>query len=371
MKRVSICAIFIVLCNLSFSANAAVAPKPLKQLAEVDPSATGLVSSKDQLLVYGNHEKSGFTQFVNGAPIELNCGVESFVSAATADSQGNFYLVGAASNPVVGTLPPITGILNPDNVVPDPVSSNKSDASTLCYWKLDATGKIIDSNTIAMPSAIIPNSVLVDKYGITIAGAIYANPGFSGFVMNLDSKLTTLGKNSTQVFSLVRAADGSTIAIGQSSEKLLDKNLKGLSDGFLAKISNGKLVSVQRSSDFKSNRAWRSATNNLLLGGFSNSSAVITKFALNFNPIWTTRFPAIGSALTAVSGKVSYGAFVSNGPIKAIPTWKRKNSILILAFDAKGAIIDANYLNSSNINGFAANSTYGAILLSGGFLYRA
>jgi hypothetical protein len=369
MKRF---AIFALLLLISIpNANAALIARPLNQFAQVDPASVGVVANKESILVFGNREKSGFAQVINGSPIDLNCGVESFVSAATVDKDGNFYLTGAASNPIVGTLPPISGVLNPDNVVPDPVSSNKSDATTLCYWKLDASGKLLESNSMQLNNSIIPNSILVDTFGITIGGAIYTNPGFSGFVLNWNSPIIYIGKNSSQVFGLVRSSDGNTIAAGQSSEKLLDKSLKGKSDGFLAKISNGKLIAVQRSSDIKAIRAWKSVTSNLILGGFSNSSAVVTKFSNTFNPIWTSRYPAIGGAYTANDGKTAFVAFVSNGPIKRLPTWKRKNSTLILSFDSKGTITNANYLNSPQINGFTASSAYGAILLSGGFLYRA
>ena len=376
LKTLSKFSIVTILCTslATFTAtevNAAIAIKPLKQLAQVDPDATGLVASRDQIMVFGNHEKSGFAQLINSQPIDLTCGIESFASAATTDSDGNFYIVGAASNPIVGTLPPINGILNPDNVAPDPVSSNKSDANNLCLWKLDPTGKLIESNSLPMNSAIIPNAILVDKYGVTIAGTIYSNPGFSGFMMNWNSPALILGKSSTQVFSMARTNDGSTVLVGQSSEKLLDKPLKGKSDGFLAKITNGKLSLIQRSSDTKANRAWKSTTSNLILGGFSNSSAVVTKFATNFTPTWTSRYPGIGSAYTASSGRESFAAFLSNGPIKVLPMWKRKNAILILTFDSKGLITAASYLNSAEINGFTANGNYGAILLSGGFLYKA
>ena len=316
MKRF---AIFALLLLISIpNANAALIARPLKQFAQVDPASVGVVANKESILVFGNREKSGFAQLINSQPIDLACGIESFASAATTDSDGNFYIVGAASNPIVGTLPPINGILNPDNVAPDPVSSNKSDANNLCLWKLDPTGKLIESNSLPMNSVIIPNAILVDKYGVTIAGTIYNNPGFSGFMMNWNSPAFILGKSSTQVFSMARTSEGSTVLVGQSSEKLLDKPLKGKSDGFLAKITNGKLSSIQRSSDTKANRAWKSTTSNLILGGFSNSSAVVTKFATNFTPTWTSRYPGIGSAYTATSGRESFAAFVSNGPIKAL-----------------------------------------------------
>ena len=160
------------------------------------------------------------------------------------------------------------------------------------------------------------------------------------------------------------------IAAGQSADKLLNTTLKGKIDGFLAKYVNGKFTTVQRSSEAKSNRAWRSATSNLLLGGNVNSVAAITKFNANFQPIWTDRYLSSGAALTATSGKLNYGALVSTGPIKALPTWKKKNAILVLTFDGKGLITAASYINATQLNGFTANSTYGAIVLAGGFLYR-
>ena len=369
MKRFLL--ILVAIFLLTPTAQAAIAIKPLTKVGQVDSDATGVVAFAGQIMVYGNREKNGFAQFIDGSTVELSCGVESFVSAATVDTDGNFYLVGSSSNPTVGTLPPISGVLNPDNVVPDPVSSNKSDPVTLCIWKLDGTGKIIDSQTTMMNSPVIGYSILADKFGVTVGGAAYANPGNNGFILNWNGKPTYIGRNSTSVFAMARTTDGGVIAVGSSSDKLLNTSLKGKQDGFLAKIVNGKLISVQRSSDIKATRSWRSATSNLLLGGYSNSSAVITKFASNFQPTWTSRYPSNGAAFTATVGKLNYGAFVSTGAIKALPSWKRKNAILLLTFDSKGVISAANYLNSPQIDGFTATSALGPMLLSGGFLYRA
>lgn len=355
------------------NASAAVTVKKMVQYAEVDSAATGIVLSSNQVLVFGNRDKNGFAQLVNGATIELPCAVESFVSAATTDTEGNFYLVGAAANPIVGTLPPITDVLNPDNVVSDPVSSNKSDATTLCLWKLDSSGKLIESLTMDVATVVIPYSILVDKNGVTIAGATFTDPGFKAFILDWNAKPTYIGKSATRIFSISRAADGGTVAVGQSSEKLLDKSLRGKSDGFLAKVLNGKLVSVQRSSDLNATRAWRSSTNNLLLGGNSNSTAVITKFTSKFAPTWTDRYPSNGSALTANVAKVNYGAFYSTGSFKALPIWKRKNAILLLTFNEKGVIMGANYVEapkSTKLNGFAANNVLGPLILASGFIYR-
>ena len=373
MKRLFTVITFLVTVFTSVSPNAyaAVTPKQMVQLAQVDASAVGVVAFGQQIAVFGNREKSGFIQFINGPTVDLTSDVESFVSAATVDSSGYFYLVGASSNPIVGTLPPIQGVLNPDQVVSDPVSSNKSDATNLVYWKLDSTGKILDTQKMTMTAAAIPYSILVDSTGIAVAGSMYAKPGNLAFVANWNSNPTFFGKSNTSVFGISRSTDGGIIAVGQSSDKLLATTLKGKTDGFLAKISNGKLISVQRSSDVKANRAWRSTNSNLLLGGYSNSNAVITKFSNNFVPTWTDRYPSTGSAFTAISGKFNYGAFVSMGAFKSLPSWKKKNAILVLTFDSKGLITAANYVNSTQFNGFAATSALGPIVLAGGFLYRA
>lgn len=371
MKRFLTSFALLTLITAIPNAHAAVAPKLMVQLAQVDSAAVGVLASNNQILVYGNREKNGFAQLVNGPTMELTAGVESFVSAATVDSTGNFYLFGASSNPIIGTLPPVSNVLNPDNVVSDPVSSNKSDAINLIYWKLDSTGKLIDTQTMPMPFATIPYAALVDTLGITVAGSSYNDPGSNAFVVNWQAKPTFVGKSYTSIFGISRSTDGGVIAVGQSRDKLLTTTLKGKSDGFLAKIINSKLTSVQRSSDVGANRAWRSVTSTLLLGGYSNSTAAITKFNTNFSPTWTDRYPSNGSALTATVGKVNYGAFVSMGAFKSLPTWKKKNAILVLTFDGKGLITGANYINSPQLMGFTANSTLGPIVLAGGFLYRA
>lgn len=374
MKRLQ--AIFLPITLLALTlgalpnASAAITAKQMVQLAQVDPAATGVVASTSQIAVFGNREKSGFIQYVNGPIVELAAGVESFVSAATVDLVGNFYVVGASSNLIVGTLPPISGVLNPDNVVPDPVSSNKSDANNLIYWKLDSAGTLLETQTISMPAAVIPNSIIVDGSGITIAGTIYANPGNKAFILDWNAKPLYLGKSNTQIHTITRIPNG-VIAVGQSSDKLLNSNVKGKVDGILAKVVMGKLIAVQRSSETNANRAWQSTTSTLLLGGYSNSTAAITKFNSNFLPTWTDRYPSNGGALTATVGKNNYGAFVSMGAFKALPTWKRKGAVLVLTFDSKGIITAANYVNSPQFNGFTATSALGPILLAGGFLYRA
>ena len=356
--------------NIQSSAAAAIIAKPLLQIAPVDSEAIGVVASGTQLMVFGNREKNGFAQFINGPTVDLSGGVESFVSAGTVDLDGNFILVGAGANPIVGTLPPISGVLNPDNVIPDPVSSNKSDPVNLWYWKLNLAGELLDSASMSMPTATIPTSVIADRFGITIAGTTFTDPGNSGFVVNWNSSPTLIGKSSTQIFSIARTSDGGVNAVGQSAETLLGKPLRGKVDGFLARISKNKVTLVQRSSEAKANRAWRSTTSNLLLGGYSNSTAAITKFTNAFAPTWTDRYPSNGSALTAAVGKSSYGAFVSMGAFKALPSWKRKASVLLLQFDGKGVITGAHFANSSSLTALTANSAIGPVVLAGGFLYR-
>ena len=341
------------------------------QLAKVDDSAVGVLASNKQLMVFGNRDQNGFAQLIDGPTIDLVGGIESFVSAGTVDQDGNFVLVGAGSNPIVGTLPPINDVLNPDNVIPDPVGTNKSDATNLWYWKIDIFGKIIDSASMRMPTAVIPNSVIADKFGITIAGASYSNPGFSGFVVDWNSNPVLIGQNRTQVFGLVRTGDGGEIVVGQTTETLLGKPLMGKSDGYLAKVLNSKLISLQRSSDKDANRSWQKVTSNLLLGGYSNANAVITKFSSNFTPTWSNRYPSNGSAYTAYANKISYGAFQSAGPFKALPNWKRKNSILVLTFGSKGEITGASSVNSPILTAFTANTALGPVVLAGGFLYRS
>jgi hypothetical protein len=369
LKRLAV--FFALLITVIPNANASISASPMVQLAQIDSAASNVIVSGSQIAVIGNREKNGFIQLVNGPTVELVSGVESFVSAATSDVEGNFLVVGASSNPIVGTLPPIQGVLNPDNVISDPVSSNKSDAVNLIFWKVDLTGKIVDTQTMNMTNATIPYAVISDAAGITVAGSTYANPGTVGFVTNWNAKPTMLGKNYTSVFGLARTSDNGVIAIGQSSDKLLTTTLKGKVDGFLAKVLNGKIISVQRSSEVNANRAWRSTSNSLLLGGNVNNTAAITKFNSNFTPAWTDRYPSNGTALTASVGKVNYGAFVSTGAIKALPSWKKKNAVLVLTYDGKGVITRANYINTAQFNGFTANSAVGPIVLAGGFLYRA
>lgn len=369
MKR--LLAVLLLLASFP-NASAAVNVKPMVQLGAVDPASIGVIASNNAILTFGNRDKNGFAQIFNGATVDLIAGAESFVTAANVDADGNFILVGAASNLITAIPPSTTGVLNPDNVVPDPVSSNKSDANILWYWKLDSSGKLLDSQSMAMPSTVIPRAVISDKFGITIAGIEATSLVTSKtFVVNWNQTPTYLGKNSTQVFDIARTSDGGVVAVGQSAEKLLDKPLKGKDDGFLAKFSNGKVTSLQRSSDLNANRGWVKTSNTLFLGGFSNKNAVVTKFASNFSPTWTSRYPSQGPAITATVGKLNYAAFYSIGSIATLPAWKKKNLPLVLTFDNKGVITAANYVNNPIFNGFTASAAYGPIVMAGGFLYRA
>ena len=217
---------------------------------------------------------------------------------------------------------------------------------------------------------VIPSALIVNQGVVWVAGYQFANPGVKSFILNLGSEPIFLGKSSTIIYGLIKESDDSLVAIGQSGEKLLDKNLRGKIDGFLARYSKGKLVLVQRSSDLNANRAWRTSTNSLLLGGYSNQSAVITRFAANFQPLWTDRYPSISSALTAANSKGQFGAFASNGVFKALPSWKRKNSILLLTFDRKGGISAANYIAGNRVDGLVASNNLGPLVLASGFVYR-
>lgn len=367
MRRFLILAILLLL-PLS-SAEGAIPIRAMVQIGQVDSAARGLLINEGQIGVFGNHAANGFFQLQNGEPVELTAGVESFITAATVDNSGNYLLVGASATQSTPTPIPTSGILNPDNVGGG-IGPTKSDGNLLTYWKLDPSGKLLESNSTLMPGAVIPRSVISDKYGIAIGGIIQSDNGFKSIVLNWGGAPLYLGSTSTQIFSLVRSADGGVIAAGQSGEKLLSKPLRGKSDGFLIKILNNKVTQIQRSSDTAANRAWKSATNNLLLGGYSNGSAVVTKFASNFNPIWTDRYTSSSGAYTAVAGKTSYSAFISTGAIKTLPNWKRK-ALLLLTHDAKGQILSGSYVNSLRIDGLAASTATGAIVLSGGFLYRA
>jgi hypothetical protein len=199
--------------------------------------------------------------------------------------------------------------------------------------------------------------------------------GNSGFLISgtLEGVFGTpiyLGTTDTNIDAVVRGADSSIYAIGNSTETLAGRKLAGLRDGVIAKYSStGKLRSLVRSSASKATREWNSATNSLFLTGYVQTGqrveSALTKFATNLSPTWTYRFASTGVTVAALgpSGR-HYAAFTSKSAVKGVSNWKpSRPTALLLTFNSKGALVGANSATGAPIAlGYSKN--LGVVLMT-------
>lgn len=330
--------------------------KPMQLLTSVGTpdEVSGVVTSKSSIIVYGSKADKAFVRAVDVTGKELwNLSLDqspaSIATAATVDSVGDIWIAGATPIPA-GTTPPAptTTALNPDNAVIPP-STFIEDLRAISIWKVSAAGALLFTNTLPTSFVLFPTSMALDKNGASIVGILATEKGSAGFLTNIDtagafSKLLQVGTASTTADAIVRHSDGSFTLAGSSAETIGGKNVVGVTDGILVKISKSlKITSVVRSSIAKGQRIWNSASTSLLLGGEvlsgSKSEVAVTKFSTAFVPTWTYRFPSSGAVLTLGSKQLF---FLSTGVITQLNWSPKVATPLLLTFDSKGAIIAAD-----------------------------
>ena len=321
--------------------------------ADVVPS--NFVVSKEKILLIGNLEKNGFAQIESGPQIQLTGPTESFVSAASVDSDGNFLVFGSGAVATTINNPPASAPLNPDNVVVAPQSISRGNATQIWRWKISTSGEVLEAKGVEVGMPVWVKSA----YGNLVAGSVATETGIAGFYLNWDgvtSKLNLIGKNSSEVNVVLN----NNYLAGSSAEKLFGKNLAAKRDGILFKISKPNLV---RSSNLNAERRWISGTSNYFLGGSAvvgkKTEAVVTKFTSNFAPTWTARFPAIGPAKVVAAKKNFIAAFATKG-----------GKISIITFDSRGKIIERKSIIGSEISAFGYSDELGAVILVDGSLNR-
>lgn len=354
MKRALVLSLLLLL--LPTHAIAAPTVTPLTKIESTElVDASGLAVNGSSILLFGTSNKSGFIRAITSDgsaqwKLILTSGVESIATAATIAPDGNIWVAGSSSvtitpAPVTATTPAV----NPDGIVPAPVSVIRADLTLATLWKISPTGALLNTYTSDLKTPVLINGISANVKGLSLVGSVQTPTGSAGLLLDADTEGVftppfLLGKSDTSLESVIRASDGSVTAIGNSAEALAGKPLAGKRDGITAKIKARKITTLLRSSATRASRKWESATPTLFLGGFVQTGAkfetALTKFSKTLAPTWTYRFSSNGTGFTTVTPTgIHYAFFGSLGGIKTLPSWKpSKATGILLAFDAKGAI---------------------------------
>ena len=282
----------------------------------------------------------------------IDSGMDELATAGSVDPQGNIWFAGsAAPKAVTETLTPVIGIDNPDQVNIDAGSALRPDMNQIGLWKLSSAGELLATYTLAQKSVPVIHALSTTNSGISIVGALDAKPFLvTTTTSGVFGKVQIIGTSKSEFNAVARNSDGSTSIFGSSAEKLSGKNLAGIRDGILLKISkSGAITSLVRSSAQKAARSWISGDTSHLVSGPVITGKVtetaITKFTSTFSPTWTLRIPSTGASTTLTANGNSYLALTSRGPITGITSWKpTQPSLLVLTFDSKGVIKAATAL---------------------------
>lgn len=360
MKRILLIATLLVIGVSSASA----APKSVPvQLGSIYSAPIGtelfLQSGKNSIFI-SNPNSSTLDIQITAVDISgnqswqrvIDSGADEVAMSATIDPLGNIWIAGGSA-PVsaIESSTPISGIENPDSVVIESIDEIRSDLSNIGLWKISSTGELL--GTFTYQSKVIPliNSISSTNSGLILAGSLESK----AFILSATSsgifgKPIYIGNGRSEINTVIRNSDGSATLFGSSAEKLAGKNLAGLRDGFLMKISkSGKITSIVRSSANRASRSWISGDSaNLLSGPVITGKSIetaITKFNSSFLPTWTLRIPSTGVSTTLTANGNSYLAITSRSPITGIAGWRPvQPALLVITFDKKGVIKAATAL---------------------------
>ena len=367
MKRFAVAILTLPLIFSAQSSNAATKLIVAKEMVALNLAAP--VSADTKMLVVGSsivllNESSVRAIGADGVEkwrLALSQGEASIATAMSADSAGNIWIAGSSANARVVTpsAAPTVAPINPDNVIVDPKVPVRADLTIATVWKVSNAGALLSTLSFDNSSPLLINSIALNAKGFSLGGVNATDTGNSGVIINSDldgkfAKPIYLGLGDTTIDVVIRGTDSTVYAIGNSTETLAGKKIAGYRDGIIAKYaSTGKLIALVRSSASKAKREWSSATNSLFLTGSVQTGnkfeSALTKFATNLSPAWTFRFASSGATFGAIGPSGShFAAFASTSVIKGVSNWKpSKATTLLLTFDSKGAIIDANYATGS------------------------
>ena len=395
MKRVFLT--FLLIFSLQPSTANAVVVKSTKALIELPYSKSDQVSdvalTPVSVILIGTTESpnspwingnlgglsDGFVASYSslGAPLwNLRLGgVENEIATSAAlDTDGSIWVLGASTSLLTQVPTPATGqVLNPDNVVPEPVQVKNSPLNRIKLWQISSNGNLLNTFEFISESIINPRKILISGANLVIFGNSYNKSDVSGFYISANkfgafSPKVKYGVKTTQINSAIINTDASFTVVGMSGDQLLKSKALSKLDAITMKTSStGVLQVVGRATLKNTTRSWSSIGAGLLQGGkvtYSNKTeSAITKFSAINKPVWNIRYSAKSSALVA-SGKNSWASFISSGPIKSVPAWKPKIPIpVVVELGKKGEALNSYKLSAPAV-AMAVNSEIGTVLIT-------
>ena len=302
-------------------------------------------------------------------------GVENEIATSAAlDADGSIWVLGASSSLITPTSKPTTGqVLNPDNVIPEPVQVKNSPLNRIKLWQVSSSGGLLNSFEFVSENIINPRKIIISGATVNIFGDSYNKNDVSGFYISANkfgifSPKVKYGVKTTQLSSAIINSDASFTVVGMSGDQLLKTKTLSKLDAITMKVSSSGVLQIVGRATLKSTtRNWSSISTGLLQGGkvtYSNrTEAAITKFSAINKPIWNVRYPAKSSALVA-SGKNSWASFISSGPIKSVPAWKPKiPTPVVLELGKKGEALNSYKLSAPAV-AIAVNNEIGTVLIT-------
>ena len=312
-----------------------------------------------------------------GAPLwNLRLGdIENEIATSAAlDTDGSIWVLGASTSLLTPAPTPASGqVLNPDNVIPEPVQIKNSPLNRIKLWQISSNGNLLNTFEFISESIIDPRKILISGANLIIFGNSYTKSDVSGFYISASkagafSPKVKYGVKTTQINSAITNSDASFTAVGMSGDQLLKtKSLSKLDAVTMKFSSTGVLQVVGRATLKSTTRSWSSISAGLLQGGkvsYSNKTeAAVTKFSAISKPTWNVRYLAKSSALVT-SGKNSWASFISSGQIRSVSAWKPKTpSPVVLEFGKKGEVLNCYKLSAPAV-AIAANNEIGTVLIT-------
>lgn len=302
-------------------------------------------------------------------------GIENEIAtSAVVDTDGSIWVLGAATSLVTPSPKPTTGlVLNPDNVISEPVQVKNSTLNQIKLWQISGTGNLLNTFEFTAENLIDPKKILISGANLIIFGNSYNKNDVSGFYISASrtgsfSPRVKYGVKTTQISSAIINSDASFTLVGMSGDQLFKTKALSKLDAITMKVSSfGILQTVGRATLKSTTRNWSSISTGLLQGGkvtyLNRVEAAITKFSAINKPIWNVRYSAKSSALVA-SGNNSWASFISNGQIKSVSAWKPKlPTPVILELGKKGEVLNC-YKLSAPVVAIAVNNEIGTVLIT-------
>jgi len=381
-------ALAVAIAPMAQAAPKTIAVKPFVQLTK-DVTAEGMVVTSKSIITYANIVgQSSDIQLraidFAGAQIwskTIDSGRDEVATAISVDTQGSIWVIGNSASAIpTETFTAIAGALNPDSVTVETPTEIRGDMKDISLWQFSLSGDLLSQTDLKVTQPALVDGISVNKTGASILLSRDSGQSLALVRAGKLEKEVRIGTVKSKFNVIFRAADGSTLLFGSSSETLGGKKLAGKVDGILMKVSKGgSISSVVRSSASGATRDWQSATATNFLTGVVKSGTktetAITKFNPAFAPTWTTRFPSTGTSLAAPGANGSvFAIFEPTTALKGVTGFKqRKGQSVALEFDSKGILIGA-FTELLLTNPFAAGYSAEAglvVLTSSGDILRA